>query len=247
MLAIEPAPARDFLKELPDLLPEPPAAILVVSAHWERNSPALSAPELSSVIHDFQGFPAELYRLDYPAPTSAGLARRAADLLTRAGLDAEIDANRGRDHGAWVPLMLAWPDANVPVVQLSVQTQLGPYHHFRLGRALSPLRAEGVLILGSGSFTHDLSSFRLSKGRLDAPEQNWVHVFAEWMKSALCEGRTVDLLEYRQRAPYAARNHPIEEHLLPLYVALGAGPDDIRQLHQSTTYGILRMDAYAFG
>lgn len=247
MLAIEPAPARDFLKALPDLLPDRPAAILVVSAHWERTSPALGAPERPSVIHDFHGFPAELYRLDYPAPTSASLARRAADLLAGAGLAADIDASRGRDHGVWIPLMLVWPDAQLPVVQLSVQTNLGARHHFRLGRALSPLRAEGVLILGSGSFTHDLSSFRLSEGRLDATEQNWVHAFAEWMKAALCEGRTDDLLEYRRRAPFAARNHPTEEHLLPLYVALGAGSDTIRQLHQSTTYGILRMDAYAFG
>jgi 4,5-DOPA dioxygenase extradiol len=247
MLAVEDVAARDFLKTLPDLLPERPKAILVVSAHWERLRPALNAPARHETIHDFGGFPQALYDLQYPAPPSAGLAQRAAELLAAAGLPADIDTKRGLDHGAWVPLIVAWPDADIPVVQLSVQTRLGPEHHYRLGEALKPLRAEGVLILGSGSFTHDLSSFRSSGGRLDAPEQDWVHVFAEWMASALNEGRIDDLLHYRSRAPEAAHNHPTEEHLLPLYAALGAGADRIRHLHQSTTYGILRMDAFAFG
>ena len=246
MLAVEDAPARDFLKELPSLLPERPKAILVVSAHWERLRPSLSAPERNETIHDFGGFPAALYQITYPAPPSAPLARRAAELLAAAGLPADIDTKRGLDHGAWVPLSVSWPDADIPVVQLSVQTRLGPDHHFRLGQALQALRAEGVLILGSGSFTHDLSSFRSSGGRLDAPEQDWVHVFAEWMSAALNEGRVDDLLNYRTRAPEAAHNHPTEEHLLPLYVALGAGSGQITHLHQSTTYGILRMDAFAF-
>jgi len=162
-------------------------------------------------------------------------------------MPTDIDTRRGLDHGAWAPLIVAWPDANVPVLQLSVQTRLGPEHHFRLGQLLAPLREEGVLILGSGSFTHDLSSFRISGGRIDAPEQDWVRSFADWMVSALREGRIDDLLNYRTRAPEAVHNHPTEEHLLPLYVALGAGADRTSHLHQSTTYGILRMDAFAFG
>jgi len=247
MLAVEDAPARDFLKELPRLLPERPKAILAVSAHWERERPALSAPAQNETIHDFGGFPAALYQIAYPAPPSAALARRSAELLSAAGMPADIDTRRGLDHGAWVPLSVAWPEADIPVVQLSVQTRLGPEHHYKLGLALQTLREEGVLILASGSFTHDLSSFRSSGGRLDAPEQDWVHVFAEWMSSALKEGRIDDLLNYRVRAPEAAHNHPTEEHLLPLYVALGAGAGRITQLHQSTTYGILRMDAFSFG
>lgn len=247
MLAIEDAAARRFLQDMASHLPERPRAILMVSAHWERLRPTVNAPEANETIHDFGGFPQELYRLSYPAPPSADLAKRVADLLGEGGLPADIDTRRGLDHGAWVPLMLAWPDADIPVVQLSVQTRLGPEHHYRLGQLLAPLRSEGVLIVGSGSFTHDLSSFRASGGRIDAPELDWVNAFAEWMSAALQEDRIDDLLHYRSRAPHAARNHPTEEHLLPLYVALGAGAGPARQLHSSTTYGILRMDAFAFG
>ncbi len=246
MLALEPAEARDFLKNLPAKLPEQPKAILVVSAHWERLRPAVNAPAKNETIHDFGGFPQALFDLQYPAPPSASLARRIAELLTAGGMTTDIDTHRGLDHGAWVPLIVAWPEADIPVLQLSVQTRLGPEHHYRLGQLLAPLRKEGVLILGSGSFTHDLSSFRISGGRIDTPEQDWVHVFAEWMASALRDGRTDDLLNYRSLAPEAVHNHPTEEHLLPLYVALGAGGGKVEHMHQSTTYGILRMDAFAF-
>jgi len=247
MLALEPADARDFLRKLPELLPARPKAILVISAHWERLRPAVNAPARNETIHDFGGFPAALFDIQYPAPPSADLANRVAGLLSAGGMPTDIDTRRGLDHGAWVPLVVAWPDADIPVVQLSVQTRLGPEHHYRLGQLLAPLRDEGVLIIGSGRFTHDLSSFRVSGGRIDAPEQAWVHAFAEWMVSALKNSRIDDLLNYRARAPEAAHNHPTEEHLLPLYVALGAGADRIEHLHQSTTYGVLRMDAFAFG
>ncbi|HOZ28322.1 MAG TPA: class III extradiol ring-cleavage dioxygenase [Hyphomonadaceae bacterium] len=247
MLAIENAEARDFLKRLPEILPERPKAILMISAHWERLRPGVNAPPHHETIHDFGGFPPALYQLTYPAPPSADLARRVAELLTAGGLPTDIDQRRGLDHGAWVPLMVSWPDADIPVVQLSVQTRLGPGHHYKLGQLLAPLREEGILIIGSGSFTHDLASFRTSGGRIDAPEPDWVHSFAEWMAAALKDGRLEDLLNYRRLAPEAAHNHPTEEHLLPLYVALGAGPETVKHLHQSTTYGILRMDAFAFG
>ena len=247
MLAIEDAQARQFLASLPEILPERPKAILMISAHWERLRPAVSSPPANETIHDFGGFPPALYQIQYPAPPSADLARRVAELLGASGLPTVIDQRRGLDHGAWVPLMVAWPDADIPVVQLSVQTRLGPAHHYQLGQILAPLRDEGILIIGSGSFTHDLASFRSSGGRIDAPEPDWVHAFAEWMASALRERRVDDLLNYRVLAPDAAHNHPTEEHLLPLYVALGVAPEAVRHLHQSTTYGILRMDAFAFG
>jgi len=244
-LPFEDVPARAFLKGLAATMPRP-RAILVVSAHWETRVPTVNAVERNRTIHDFSGFPEALYQLEYPAPGDDALADRVADLLSAAGLHSAIDRNRGLDHGAWVPLMLAWPDADIPVVQLSVQSHLGPGHHLELGRALAPLTHEGVLILASGSFTHDLSSWR---GHAGKPEPTWVAGFADWFDAALTGKRTSDLLAYRTLAPHAARNHPSEEHLLPLFVALGAAGPDARaeRLHASTTYSVLRMDAYSFG
>lgn len=236
--------ARDFIRSLGQR--ERPRAILMVSAHWETAEPSLNAVEVNETIHDFRGFPPELYRLRYPAPGDPALAEESAALLRSAGFPVYVDRQRGLDHGAWVPLMLAWPEADVPVVQLSVQPQAGPEHHLKVGRALQPLTRSGVQIIASGSFTHDLSSFRSYAGG-EQPE--WVTSFADWMDQALEEGREADLLAYRERAPNARRNHPTEEHLLPLYVALGAAGKDAasKRIHASTTFGVLRMDAYAFG
>jgi 4,5-DOPA dioxygenase extradiol len=242
------APARSFLEGLAQHLPERPRAILVVSAHWETSAPSVTTSRINTTIHDFHGFPEELYQIQYPAPGADWLVERVTALLESAGQEVTGAATRGLDHGAWVPLRLAYPDADVPVVQLSVQTALGPDHHYRLGQLLAPLRREGVLIVGSGSFTHDLSSFREYYHALHAPAPEWVLAFADWMVDALDDGKTEDLLAYRARAPQAVRNHPTEEHLLPLFVALGAGEGGATEhLHASTTHGILRMDAFAFG
>ncbi|HTW29496.1 MAG TPA: class III extradiol ring-cleavage dioxygenase [Acetobacteraceae bacterium] len=245
MLALDDSPARRFLAGLGDTLPRP-RAVLVVSAHWETAQPRANAVARNDTIHDFYGFPLPLYALRYPAPGDAALAERVTDLLCAAGLASGIDHRRGLDHGAWVPLSLIYPAADVPVVQLSVQSRLGPAHHLQLGRALAALREEEVLVLGSGSFTHDLSRFRGQP--LDAPAAPDAVAFADWMDAALTEGRVGDLLAYRRLAPHAAANHPTEEHLLPLFVALGAAGCAGRgvRLHASSEYGILRMDAYAF-
>lgn len=242
MLALEDVPASRFLRDLGRELPRP-SAILIVSAHWETDVAAVNSVEVNETIHDFGGFSAELFALRYAAPGAPGLAARVSELVRAAGLPIEVDSERGLDHGAWVPLILAWPDAEVPVVQLSVQTQLGPEYHFNLGKALRPLASEGVLIIGSGSFTHDLSSWRLG-----TEEPEWVSEFAEWMHQALADERIGDLIDYRRLAPFAARNHPTEEHLLPLFVALGAA-DGSRadRIHSSVEHGVLRMDAYRFG
>ena len=243
MLAITPAPAHDFLTGLGSVFPRP-KAILVASAHWETARPAVNAVARNDTIHDFGGFPRPLYALSYPAPGDPALAERVSDLLCAAGLASEIDHARGLDHGAWIPLLLAYPGADIPVVQVSVQSHLGPAHHLQLGQALAPLRAEGVLVLGSGSFTNDLRRFRGQP--IDAPEAPDVTEFSAWMDSALTEGRTCDLLTYRNKAPHAAEEHPTEEHLLPLFVALGAGGGNAKRIHQSANYGVLRMDAYSF-
>lgn len=246
-LPLTDAPVRRFLEGFAASLPERPRAILVVSAHWETARPAVNAVAINQTIHDFYGFPRALYAMHYPAPGSAALAERVRALLADGGIASDIDTSRGLDHGAWVPLRMIFPEADIPVVQLSVQTGLGPGHHLALGRLLAPLREKGVLILASGSFTHDLSSFRDYADAIDAPEPEWVTRFADWMDAALQQGRTDDLLAYREQAPDARRNHPTEEHLLPLFVALGAGGDAVRRLHASTTHGILRMDVYGFG
>lgn len=245
-LVLEDVPARGFLAGLGTKL-DRPKAVLVVSAHWETDRPLVSAVPRNGTIHDFHGFPRALYELSYPAPGDAALAERVAGLLRGAGLGAGLDTARGLDHGAWVPLLLMYPEADIPVLQLSIQTRQGPAYHLALGKALRPLREDGMLVIGSGSFTHDLTSFR-GQG-LDAPEPGWVSAFADWMDRALVEGRTDDLLSYRRLAPHAARNHPTEEHLLPLFAALGAGTEGgkAERLHRSATFGILRMDAYAFG
>lgn len=248
-LALTDAPARRFLKELPARLAAKPKAIVMVSAHWETDRPVVNAVTVNDTIHDFGGFSRELHEIRYPAPGSPALAGRVGDLLTTAGLACDVDRRRGLDHGAWVPLVLMYPLADVPVVQLSVQTALGPAHHLDLGRALAPLRHEGVLVIGSGSFTHDLSEFKANRDASAGPDPAWVTGFADWFDRALCDGRTADMLDYRRLAPYASRNHPTEEHLLPLYVAQGAAGErpGVTRLHASTTHGVLRMDVYAFG
>ncbi len=244
-LPLTDTPARAFLRELGGRLTRP-QAILVISAHWETEHPVVSAVTRNDTIHDFYGFPRELYQLHYPAPGAPLLASEVADLVRAAGLNCGVDDTRGLDHGAWVPLMLMYPQAEIPVLQLSLQPHLGPVHHLRVGRALERLRGQGVLIVGSGSLTHDLSEFRGQS--LDAPAAAWVTGFADWVFDKLIAAKTEDLLDYRRQAPFATKNHPSEEHFLPLFAALGAAGPDWRaeRLHASSTYGILRMDVYAF-
>jgi len=244
-LPVTQSAARDFLTELGQHL-EKPSAILVISAHWETATPTITVADVNTTIHDFYGFPRALYQLSYPAPGSQTLAETVSDLLCTAGLACQTDRQRGLDHGAWVPLLLMYPDADIPVIQLSLQQGLGPAHHLQIGRALEPLRRQNVLIIGSGAFTHDLSRFRGQS--IDAPASPDVDAFADWMTERLLQPGNCDLITYRRQAPYAAVQHPSEEHLLPLFVARGAGGDQCttRHLHRSTTYGMLRMDAFSF-
>lgn len=243
-LIFDDVPARDFLMQLGKAHPRP-KAILAVSAHWETLAPRITASPATPTIHDFGGFPEVMYQQQYPAPGDPALAARIKAMLDAAGLPATLDPARGLDHGVWVPLKLAWPQADIPVLQLSLQTHLGPAHHLRLGEALHSLAQDGVLILGSGSLTHDLRSV---SWRGPNEEPDWVKSFGDWVNQALAEGRVGDLMNYRSLAPNAARNHPTEEHFLPLFVALGAAGANARmeRLHTSVTFSVLRMDAFAF-
>lgn len=244
-LVLQQAPARHFLEALGQSLPRP-RAILAVTAHWETAAPAVGAAPQPATVHDFGRFDDRLFEMRYPAHGDPALATEVATLLHEAGLPVATDNTRGLDHGIWVPLMLMYPAADIPVVPFSVQPDLGPAHHLQVGRALAGLREQGVLVLGSGSYTHDLSRFRGRAAGSATPAD--VAEFAGWFDCALLEGRTADMLGYRSQAPHAAENHPTEEHLLPLFVALGAGGADTKaeHLHESATYGVLRMDAYAF-
>lgn len=244
-LAVDDSPARDFLVDLGRRLPRP-AAIVVASAHWETRLPLVDASPRPATIHDFGGFSAQLYDMRYPAPGAVELARRIVELLRDAGMAGVATATRGLDHGAWIPLSLMFPEADIPVTQLSVQPLAGPRHHLQIGRALSKLGNEGVLVIGSGALTHDLAA--LSSRDPAAATPAWVSDFAEWIAERVTRADMQALLDYRNCAPFAVRNHPTEEHLLPFFVALGAGGESTRgvRLHSSQTYGVLAMDAYAF-
>lgn len=239
--------AKRFLEGFASALPRP-QAILVASAHFDTDEPAMTADARPRTIHDFRGFEPELYQMTYPAPGSPELANQAAVLLGEAGFRSRLIPGHGFDHGTWVPLKLLYPDADIPVVQLSIQSQHGPAHHARLGAALAPLADEGVLIVGSGTLTHNLHEFFRGGYGIDSPAPEWVTSFGEWMRAHIEAGDADDLLAYRERAPNGARNHPTEDHLLPLFVAMGASPGAPgRRVHTSREYGVLMMDAYQFG
>ncbi len=244
-LPLRPSLAREFLLGLGQQL-EKPTAILVVSAHWNTAAPLISAATSPPTIYDFTGFPAELYRLTYPAPGAPQLAQRVNSLLTAAGFDSEVVPNRGLDHGAWNPLLLIYPDADIPVTQLSIQPHQDAAYHLRLGQAIAPLRDEGVLILASGSTTHNLWELGRQADELAPPA--WVSDFVEWLTAKVLAGDTDALVNYRQLAPAAERNHPSPEHLLPMFVALGASGVGTKgsQLHASYTYDVLSMAAFSF-
>lgn len=246
MIAIEDSPARRFLQALGQDM-ERPSAILVISAHWEtQDFPAVGLADRPATIHDFGRFPPALFAIDYPAPGAPAIAVRTAELLASLGIKVAQNRERGLDHGAWVPLSLMYPEADIPVFQLSlVHGESAAFHH-RLGEALVPLRDEGVLILASGSITHNLSEiFSLSP---DAPETAWSNAFRVWIAEKLAAGDKNSIIDYRRFAPHALRNHPTEEHLLPLHVALGAAGVHFhaKRLHDSYQYGALGMDTYGF-
>ena len=241
MHALQPGAVRAVWEGIARDLPRP-KAILIASAHWETNIPALTGAAHPQTIHDFYGFPKPLYEIQYPAPGSPELATRSVDLLKKSGLNAIEDPIRGLDHGAWSPLLHMYPKADVPVVQVAVQTPLGPRHHIDVGRALAPLAEEGVLIIGSGHMTHNL------RERNNGAPAPYALEFQSWVKDKI-EARDFDsLVNYRELSPNGVRAHPTDEHFLPLFVALGAakGNYKAKRLYDQIETGSLAMDAYRF-
>lgn len=246
MHAVSPGVVGDAWAALGKRIPRPDA-VLVASAHWETSLPMVTGNPQPETIHDFGGFPKALYEIQYPAPGAPELAAKVVALLKDAGITAGIDGCRGLDHGAWVPMRWMYPAADIPVVQLAVQPARGTAHHVALGRALAPLRDAGVLIVGSGHATHNLRDWI---GNRNASEpMRYAVDFTQWLESALAARDERALVEYRDRAPGAARAHPTEEHFLPLFVAFGAagGAARVERVVDGYENGALARDSFLFG
>ena len=243
MHALQPGPAGEAWKALARRLPRP-RAILIASAHWETQLPMLTGSDKPDTIHDVYNFPEPLYRLRYPAPGAPDVAKRAQGLLKDAGFSAAIDGCRGLDHGAWSPLLHMYPQADIPVAQISVQPELGPQHHVNLGQAVRALADEGVLIIGSGHMTHNLRDWSRGQG---APAP-YAREFQAWVLDKLKEKDVASLVDYRSRSPHGVRAHPTDEHFLPLFFALGAaaGKAKPERVYDAIDSGVLAMDAYVF-
>ena len=246
MLPLEPGTAAPMLQSLGAQLTRP-AAILSFSPHWMARITAVGSSLRPPTIHDFGGFDPALNDLRYPAPGSPDLAQRVASMLEAAGWRSALDPQRGLDHGTWVPLRLLFPQADIPVVPLAMPWPLDAAGAYRLGQAVASLADEGVLLLGTGSLTHNLHEFHPHATTNEQPEP-YVLEFVDWMRQTIDRGDTTAILDYRRLAPHAARAHPTDEHLLPLFWCLGAaGP--MRKAHHhvgGVHYRMLSMDAWTF-
>lgn len=243
--ALEPGLLGPRLEAAGAQLPRP-RAVLLVSPHWMTRGLRVATTQAPTTVHDFGGFDRALYRIAYPAPGAPALAARTIEALRAAGWPAEADPDQGLDHGAWVPLRFLYPQADVPVFQVSLPAGLTPAQAYALGEALRPLRDEGVLVVGSGSLTHNLHEFRMDGDGHDAA---YAREFAAWIRQAVEARDDARLLQALELAPHARRAHPTTEHFLPLLVAAGAaaGATQVQTLEGGITYGVLAMDSYLFG
>lgn len=242
--ALEPGRLGSRLRALGENLAEI-SAVLVVSPHWQTSEVRVMANKSPATIHDFGGFPPALYELQYPAPGHLEFAVEASRLLVAAGFETRLDDHRGLDHGAWVPLMHLLPTARVPVFQVSMPHALDTAGALRLGRAMAPLRERGVLIVGSGSMTHNLHELRPP----GAQAASYASEFTAWVRQAVLANAVDQLVAYRVQAPHAAQAHPTEEHFLPLVMAAGANAGEApgQVIEGEITYGVLSMESYVWG
>ncbi len=238
---------EESLRELPRQLPRKPEALLIVSGHWEEREFAVMSAAAPPMIYDYGGFPEELYHIRYAAPGSPRLAQRALSLIQQADLPARLDGERGFDHGTYSLLAVTHPQADIPVFQVSLRAGYDPAAHLRLGRALAPLRDEGVVIIGSGSSYHNLRRFFGPRVRREDAAQ-----FDTWLRETLVEStparRSERLLEW-ERAPAAREAHPQEDHLMPLHVVVGAAEEEPGQIayRQNDFLGTIALSSYRFG
>ena len=241
MLLLEPGRAGPAWRALAQELPRP-RAILAVSAHWNTRIPAVSAAARPETIHDFHGFPQALYELDYLPPGAPDLAAEVAELVP----DIHVDRQRGLDHGAWSPLRAMYPAADIPVIQFAVMPQASADDHYRFGRMLQPLTQRGVLVLASGGLTHNLRD--MDADAADGETLPYVGEFRDWLVKTLEQRDLPALLDWRRQAPHASRAHPSAEHLLPLYVAIGAAGENAvaRTASRDSQLAALALDAFVF-
>ncbi|WP_417684851.1 dioxygenase [Roseibium sp.] len=238
-------PAADFLRRLSSQLPQRPDGIVIISAHWMIRGLGMTAPGPLETIHDFGGFSPELYRLTYNARGTADLSAQVQEVLAEAGQEIAQVQGRGLDHGAWVPLLMVYPEADIPVVQISLDATRSARELVALGHALEPLRERNILIIGSGASVHNLR--RIAPEGSSVPE--WARSFDDWVSDTLDSGDVATLADFEAEAPAARQAHPTTEHFLPLFVAAGAGGtgNAARKLHESFSYGSIGMSAWAFG
>ena len=249
-IVMEDSPARDFLASLGQQI-ERPNAIVAMSAHFEASGPIVVSDPNPETVYDFGGFPDAMYRMVYPAPGEPQLARRIAGMLRDAGLQPRTIEKRGFDHGIWTPMMLAFPDADIPIVQLAVDPDQDAKYHYEIGRTLAPLAAEGVLLVGTGHITHNLRAVFdvMRSGKSVDPEMvGKVNAFIDWFAEKFGEGDTRSILQWREQAPFVAENHPTDEHLLPLFFAYGAGGERVEAVraHHSVQFGFFAYESWMF-
>lgn len=248
-MALHDTPVRNFMAHLGADYPKPDA-IVSVSAHFETDGVAVVTDPKPEMIYDFRGFEPELYEVQYPAAGHPELAEEIAQRISDQGLPVTRMDKRGFDHGTWVPLSLVWPEADIPIVQVSIDPNESPAFHHKLGLALQHLPARNIAVIGTGNITHNLQAL-FGKGNdqeLDENIKQWVEQFLSWFDSELESGKPDNVLNYRDNAPFAAENHPTDEHLLPIFVAMGAAGQgySARKIHQSYEFDFLAMDAWEF-
>ncbi|MGI2175850.1 DODA-type extradiol aromatic ring-opening family dioxygenase [Shewanella ulleungensis] len=245
MMAVEKSQTSRFLQQLGQAIPTP-SAIVVFSAHFDvKHDVIITAGQQPETIHDFYHFPDELYQIRYPAPGAPKLAQRIATLFADSNINAKLDSQQGWDHGVWIPLRLMYPQANIPIVQISINTRIGAAQNYRYGQLLAQLKNDNILIIGSGGISHNLAEvFKRTK---TVNGVDMMNQFRHWVEDKLVNNDIESLLNYQQLAPHAKFNHPTPEHFLPLMSVLGAS-DNTRanKIHHDVEYELLALDAYSF-